>query len=84
MFYHIDACEHRHILRRKKVVRKPRQHLCPLYFRLEERQDSPHPVSKNLPDLRHMFILHLHTIAYKLYGIRTHLDLPQNIYHIQS
>jgi len=58
------------------MLRHLGQFLCAFDLRLKERQDSSNSVSKNLPYLRHMFILHLHAIAYKLHGVSNHLDLP--------
>ena len=51
------------------------EHLCPLHFRFKKGNDRSHPVSEYLPDLFHMFVLHLDAVTDELGGISSHLVL---------
>src|SRR4030043_585985 len=51
------------------------QHFCSLHLCFEEGHNRPHPISKYLPDLFHMFILHLNPVEDELHGIFSDLIL---------
>src|SRR4030043_1815167 len=66
----------------KKMFNHSIQHLGSLYLRFEKRNNRPHPVSKNLPNLRHMFILHLDSVEDEFRSIFPNLILlNQSIDH---
>jgi len=59
----------------KETFNRSVQHLRSLNLRFKERDDCPDPVSKDLPDLGHVFILHLDPIENEFYRILPNLFL---------
>src|SRR5512135_2615949 len=59
----------------KKMTNRSIEHLRPLHLCFKKGNNRPYPVTKYLPDLSHMFILHLDSVANEFGSIFSHLIL---------
>ena len=57
----------------EKVLDRPVQHLGSLDLGLKERDNRSHPVSEDLPDFFHVFVLHLYSVEDKLDSVFSNL-----------
>jgi len=57
----------------EKVLNCPVQHLGSLDLGLKERNNRSHPVSEDLPDFFHVFVLHLNPVQDEIDGVFSNL-----------
>ena len=57
----------------EKVLDRPVQHLGSLDLGLKERNNRSHPVSEDLPDFFHVFVLHLNPVQDEIDGVFSNL-----------